>query len=108
VRVILLFLLAGLCEIGGGYLVWSWLRHGRSALLGIGGMAALALYGVIPTLQPGEHPFARVYAAYGAIFIVLSGLWGWGIDGHRPDLRDAVGFAVCLAGAAILMWPRAA
>jgi len=24
------FLLAGLCEIGGGYLVWLWLRHGRT------------------------------------------------------------------------------
>jgi small multidrug resistance family-3 protein len=33
-------------------------------------------------------------------------LWGWWIDGQRPDLRDAVGAAVCLAGAAILMWPR--
>lgn len=23
-----LFVLAGLAEIGGGYLVWQWLRHG--------------------------------------------------------------------------------
>lgn len=28
-----LFILAGLCEIGGGYLVWLWLREGsRSAM----------------------------------------------------------------------------
>lgn len=25
-----LFVLAGLCEIGGGYLVWLWFREGRS------------------------------------------------------------------------------
>lgn len=24
-----LFALAGLCEIGGGYLVWLWLREGK-------------------------------------------------------------------------------
>ena len=23
------FLMAGLCEIGGGYLVWLWLREGK-------------------------------------------------------------------------------
>ncbi|HDH33955.1 MAG TPA: hypothetical protein ENG88_00685, partial [Nitrospirae bacterium] len=27
---ITLFILAGLCEIGGGYLVWIWLRENRS------------------------------------------------------------------------------
>ncbi len=24
-----LFVLAGLCEIGGGYLVWGWMREGK-------------------------------------------------------------------------------
>ena len=24
-----LFVIAGLCEIGGGYLVWLWLREGK-------------------------------------------------------------------------------
>ena len=27
-----LFVLAGLCEIGGGYLVWLWLREGKGVL----------------------------------------------------------------------------
>ena len=66
----------------------------------------MAVYGVIPTFQPVQHPFGRVYAAYGAVFIALSALWGWGVDGQRPDVRDAVGTAVCLAGAAVMMWPR--
>ena len=101
------FVVAALFEIGGGYLVWLWLRQRRSPLFGVAGMTLLALYGVVPTFQPAEHPFGRVYAAYGAVFIALSALWGWWVDGQRPDLRDAVGAAVCLAGAAIIMWPRA-
>ena len=31
---ILLFFLAGLCEIGGGYLVWLWLREDFGFVLG--------------------------------------------------------------------------
>jgi drug/metabolite transporter superfamily protein YnfA len=46
-----LFVLAGLCEIGGGYLVWLWLREGRSALLGVLGGVILFVYGVVPTLS---------------------------------------------------------
>jgi small multidrug resistance family-3 protein len=50
-----------------------------------------------------------VYAAYGGVFIVLSLLWGWGVDGQRPDAADLVGGALCLAGAAVIMyWPRGA
>ena len=37
-----LFVLAGLCEIGGGYLVWLWFREGRSLSYGIAGAATKA------------------------------------------------------------------
>lgn len=104
---ILLFLAAGLLEIGGGYLVWLWLREHRSVPIGVFGLVLLALYGVVPIFQPAEHTFGRVYAAYGAVFIVLSFLWGWRIDHQAPDLRDCIGVFVCLVGAAIMMWPRA-
>ena len=30
---IIYFLLAGLCEIGGGYLVWLWLREEKEPLV---------------------------------------------------------------------------
>lgn len=76
------FVLAGLAEIGGGYLVWLWLREGRSALFGVAGFLVLAAYGVIPTLQPAG--FGRVYAAYGGIFIILALLWGWGVTACVP------------------------
>ena len=106
-RSVVLFALAGLCEIGGGYLVWLWLRERRSVLLGIAGGLVLFLYGILPTLQPSH--FGRVYAAYGGVFVVLSVLWGWWIDGHRPDTPDAAGALICLVGVGIIMyWPRAA
>jgi small multidrug resistance family-3 protein len=60
-RSAVLFLLAGLCEIGGGYMVWQWLRGGRGVLWGRLGGVVLFLYGVIPTLQPSH--FSRVHYA---------------------------------------------
>lgn len=100
-----LFVLAGLCEIGGGYLVWLWFREGRSVVYGIAGAVILILYGIIPTFQPAH--FSRVYAAYGGMFIVLSLLWGWGIDGVRPDRYDVMGAMLCLGGMIVMMYaPR--
>lgn len=73
-RSIGLFIAAGLLEIGGGYLVWLWLRESRAVVLGVFGGFLLFLYGVLPTFQPAH--FGRVYAAYGGVFVVLSLLWG--------------------------------
>jgi small multidrug resistance family-3 protein len=104
-RSILLFLLAGLCEIGGGWLVWQWLREGRQFSWGLIGAFVLILYGIIPTLQPSH--FGRVYAAYGGFFIVLSLLWGWMLDGDIPDRFDLVGGSISLLGVLVMMyWPR--
>ena len=66
----MLFVLAGLCEIGGGYLVWLCLRGGKAPLLGVLGGLILFLYGVIPRFQPAH--FGRVYAAYGGVPVNLS------------------------------------
>ncbi len=100
-----LFVLAGLCEIGGGYLVWLWLRDGRGMLLGLLGAAMLILYGIIPTFQPAH--FGRVYAAYGGIFVVLAIFWGWWIDQKAPDRFDLLGGAICLVGVFVILYgPR--
>lgn len=99
------FVAAGLCEIGGGYLVWLWLREHKTPWYALGGAVLLVLYGVIPTLQPAN--FGRVYAAYGGVFVVLSILWGWRIDKIMPDRFDIIGGAVALGGVFIIMyWPR--
>jgi small multidrug resistance family-3 protein len=41
------------------------------------------------------------------MFIVLSLLWGWGVDGDRPDRYDAMGAMLCLGGMMVIMYaPR--
>lgn len=100
-----LFVFAGLLEIGGGYLVWLWLRDGRGWILGAIGGLVLFLYGVVPTLQRAS--FGRTYAAYGGFFIVLSLLWGWWIDGQKPDRFDLLGAGIAVIGVLIIFYaPR--
>lgn len=104
-RSLLYFLLAGLCEIGGGYLVWLWLREGKKVWVGVAGGLILFFYGIIPTLQ--TENFGRIYAAYGGIFIVLSLLWGWLVDGVKPDRFDWLGSWIALLGVLVIMYaPR--
>lgn len=106
-RSILLFGLAGLAEIGGGYLMWLWLREGRPLWVGALGGIVLIGYGILPTLQPATLDFGKVYAAYGGVFILLSLLWGWAVDGVRPDVPSLWGAGIALLGAAIIVyWPR--
>jgi len=106
IRSVALFLAAGVCEIGGGYLVWLWLREKRAAWMGVLGGVVLFAYGVLPTLQP-PAPFGRVYAAYGGVFVALAILWGWQVDGQEPDRFDLIGGAICLVGVAVIMFsPR--
>jgi small multidrug resistance family-3 protein len=102
---IFFFLLAGLCEIGGGYLVWLWLREDMSWVLGAIGGFILFLYGIIPTFQPTY--FHRIYATYGGIFIVMALFWGLFLEGEVPDMYDIVGAIVAIAGIIIIFYaPR--
>src|SRR5437870_1243125 len=102
---VFLFVIAGLCEIGGGWLVWQYWRNGRAWPFVLAGAVALMLYGIIPTYQPAH--FARTYAAYGGAFIALSLLWGAVVDGNRPDTADVLGAVIALVGMAVIMyWPR--
>ncbi len=105
-KVISIFLLSGLAEIGGGYLIWQWLREDKSAILGLLGGIALVLYGVLVTFQAFPS-FGRVYAAYGGVFVFLSVLWGWGIDKKTPDVYDFLGAGICLIGVSVILFaPR--
>jgi small multidrug resistance family-3 protein len=106
-KALLLFVLAGLAEIGGGYLIWLWIRENLSVWYGIIGGLILVIYGVIPTLQ-SFPTFGRIYAAYGGVFVILSILWGWGIDRKTPDTYDWIGACICLIGVSVILWaPRA-
>ena len=101
----LIFIFAALLEVGGGYLVWLWLKEERSFLLGLGGLISLAFYGVVATWQTQE--FGRVYAAYGGIFIVFSIFWAMKFNNFKPDIWDIIGASLALIGICIMMYmPR--
>lgn len=102
---VFLFFLAGLCEIGGGYLVWLWLRDGFGWWFGALGGFVLFLYGIVPTFQKAH--FHRVYAAYGGVFIVMSVMWGWLVDAVPPDKYDVIGTVIAVIGVLIIYYyPR--
>lgn len=96
ITIIALFFAAALFEIGGGYLVWLWLREKKGLFIGLLGGVVLFMYGVIPTLQPAH--FGRVYAAYGGVFIVSSIIWGAIVDKKNPDRYEIIGALITLIG----------
>jgi small multidrug resistance family-3 protein len=97
---------AALAEIAGCYAFWAWLRLDRSPWWLLPGMAALALFAWLLTLVEADHA-GRAYAAYGGVYIAASLVWLWTIEGARPDRWDAIGGAICLAGAALILFgPR--
>jgi small multidrug resistance family-3 protein len=105
-RAIVLFVLAALAEIGGAWLVWQGVREHRGVAWIGAGVAALAAYGFVATLQDEAH-FGRVLAAYGGIFVAGSLAWGIVADGFRPDRWDLAGAALCLTGVGVIMFvPR--
>ncbi|MCL7987935.1 YnfA family protein [Sphingobacterium sp. lm-10] len=100
-----IFLLAGLCEIGGGYLIWLWLRADKPWWFALLGAIILVFYGVVATWQSAD--FARVYATYGGIFIVLSIIWAMIFDDFKPDRYDIIGGLIALIGVSIIYYaPR--
>jgi len=105
IKSISLFVLAGLCEIGGGYLIWLTLREDKPWWVGVLGGIILIGYGVVATWQPAN--FGRVYAAYGGIFIIMAIIWGWKVEGIVPDRYDLIGGIIALIGMLIIMYaPR--
>ena len=99
------FFIAGLCEIGGGYLVWLWLREDMSWIFGAIGGFILFLYGIVPTFQPSH--FHRIYAAYGGVFIAMTLLWGLIFENVIPDFYDILGAIIAIVGIVIIFYvPR--
>ena len=99
---------AALAEIAGCFAWWAWLRLDKSPWWLVPGIAALSLFAYLLTLIDVEHA-GRAYAAYGGVYIVSALFWLWAAEGVKPDRWDAIGAAVCLFGAAIILWgPRSA
>jgi small multidrug resistance family-3 protein len=79
-----LFFAAAIAEIGGGYLVWSWIRKKKKLILGLVVGIILFIYG-----------------------IVFSILWGALVDKKKPDGYEIIGSFIVLAGTVIMYYaPR--
>lgn len=105
---ILAFLAAAVAEIAGCFAFWMWLRLGKSPWWIAPGLLSLALFAFLLTRV--DSPLAgRAYAAYGGIYIAAALAWQWAVEGARPDRWDLIGVAICLLGAAVILFaPRAA
>ncbi|UEM03293.1 YnfA family protein [Skermanella rosea] len=102
----LLYAGAALAEIAGCFSFWAWARLGKSVLWLLPGMASLAAFAWILTRIDADFA-GRAYAAYGGVYIAASLGWLWAVEGARPDRWDLAGTALCLAGAAVILFgPR--
>jgi small multidrug resistance family-3 protein len=102
----LIYGLAALAEIAGCFAFWAWLRLDRSPLWLIPGMASLALFAWLLTRVEADAA-GRAYAAYGGVYIAASLMWLWLVEHRAPDRWDLIGAALCLAGAAVILFgPR--
>jgi small multidrug resistance family-3 protein len=98
---------AAIAEIGGCFAFWAWLRLGKPVWWLVPGVLSLVLFAYLLTLIESAAA-GRAFAAYGGIYIVASLAWLWMIEGVRPDRWDLTGAAICVAGAAIILFgPRA-
>ena len=97
------YVLAALAEIAGCFAFWSVLRLGKPhAWLGVG-VVALVFFAYALTRVEVEAA-GRAYAAYGGIYIVASLVWLKLVEGVSPDRWDVIGGAICLVGAALILW----
>ena len=108
IRAVAVYAAAALAEIAGCFAVWAVLRQGASALWLLPALAALAAFAWLLTLTEAEAA-GRAFAAYGGVYIAASLCWLWAAEGIRPDRWDMAGAALCLAGAAVILFgPRSA
>lgn len=102
--VVSLFVVTAIAEIGGCYLVFLWMRGGRSALLLAGAAVALGLFAWLLSFHPSA---GRAYAAYGGVYVASAVIWGWLVEKQPLDRWDLIGAGVSLIGMALIAFgPR--
>ena len=100
------YFLAAFAEIGGCFSFWAWLRLGKSPIWLAPGMGSLVLFAWALTRIDADFA-GRAYAAYGGVYILASLVWMWAVEGTRPDHWDAIGVAICILGALVIIFgPR--
>jgi small multidrug resistance family-3 protein len=106
IKTFVVYALAALAEIGGCFAFWAWLRLGKTPWWAGAGTLSLIVFALLLT-RIDASVAGRAFAAYGGIYIVASLVWMRLVENARPDRWDLIGGAVCLAGAAIILFgPR--
>lgn len=102
------FVLAAAAEIAGCFAFWAWARKGASVYWLAPGVLSLIAFAWALTQVDAAYA-GRAYAAYGGVYIVASLCWLWLVEGARPDRWDMIGAAICVGGAALILFgPRQA
>ncbi len=82
------------------------MRQRASALWLIPALVSLAFFAWLLTLAPSDFA-GRAYKPNGGVFIAASLIWLWAVEMQRPDSWDLTGAAICMVGAAIILFsPR--
>jgi small multidrug resistance family-3 protein len=98
---------AAIAEIAGCFAFWAWLKLDKPVWWLVPGVLSLLVFAYLLTLIDAAAA-GRAYAAYGGIYIAASLLWLWLVEGVRPDRWDTIGAAICIVGAAVILYgPRA-
>lgn len=82
IKAMVLFLAAGLAEIGGGYLVWLWLRESKPLWVGVLGGSSWCCTGSFP-----PYKVSRILAASTPLMAGFLLFWPFFGDGSL-DLYD--------------------
>ena len=104
IKIYSLFFVTAIAEIVGCYLVYLWIKKYGSIFLLVPASLSLIVFTFLLTLHP--HAAARVYAAYGGVYIGVALIWLWIFDSIRPTFTDFLGIGVCLIGTGIIMFGK--
>lgn len=99
-RTLGLFAVTALAELLGCYLPMLWLTGKGSAWLLVPAIASLAVFVWLLTLHPAAS--GRVYATYGAVYIVVALVWLRSVDGVILAWNDYLGASMALLGAGVI------
>ena len=97
------YAIAAVAEIIGCFAFWAWLRLDKSVYWILPGIVSLIVFAVLLT-RINSMFAGRTFAAYGGVYIVVSLLWLWIIEGQRLDKWDILGAIICIAGAALILF----
>jgi small multidrug resistance family-3 protein len=105
-KVIFLFTSTAAAEIFGCYVLYACLKMGRPLWWLVPGTLSLAIFAWLLTLHPTIGA-GRIYAGYGGIYVAMSLIWLWLVEGSQPDRWDVAGSILCVLGTVvILLGPR--